>query len=55
MLPEVFMLWLQGFISAAAAANGGALTAEQVTAIQTEMQKVVLRGPFRSTPMQQPG
>lgn len=43
MSPELFIVWLQGYL----AATGGTLTAEQVTTVKTELDAVVLRGPYR--------
>lgn len=43
MSPELFIVWLQGYL----AATAGTLTPEQITVITTELTNVQLRGPYR--------
>jgi hypothetical protein len=46
MLPELFIVWLRGYL----AATGDNLTPEQIKIITTQLDTVQLRGPYRSQP-----
>jgi hypothetical protein len=46
MSPELFIVWLQGYLSA----TGDALTVEHIAAIKAQLSVVQLRGPYRTIP-----
>lgn len=48
MSPELFIVWLQGYLAAA----GDSLSPEQLIVVKAELATVQLRGPYRKMPVQ---